>query len=52
MSALRRTRAGKFDLADALSIDTLKTFEQAELKEYVEKFLYEKALKIAAEAAR
>lgn len=52
LSALRRTRAGKFDLADALSIDTLKTFEQAELKEYVEKFLYEKALKIAAEAAR
>ena len=52
LSALRRTRAGKFDLADALSIDTLKTWEQAELKEFVEKFLYEKALKIAAEATR
>lgn len=52
LSALRRTSSGKFSIADAVTVDTLKTFEQADLKEYVEKFLYEKALKIAAEAAR
>lgn len=52
LTGLRRTAAGKFSIADAVSIDTLKTFEQPELKEFVEKFLYEKALKIAAEAAR
>ena len=52
MSALRRTQAGKFSINDAVSIDTLKTYEQPELKEFVEKFLYEKALKIAAEVAR
>ncbi|MBE6368148.1 MAG: tRNA pseudouridine(55) synthase TruB [Lentisphaerae bacterium] len=52
LSALRRTHSGKFAIDDALSLDTLKTFEQADLKEYVEKFLFEKALKIAAEATR
>ena len=52
LSALRRTNAGKFDIKDAVSVDTLKTWEQPELKEFVEKFLYEKALKIAAEATR
>ncbi len=52
LSALRRTSVGKFSIADAVSVDTLKTFEQADLKEFVEKFLYEKALKIAAEASR
>ena len=52
LTGLRRTAAGKFSIADAVSIDTLKTFEQPELKEFVEKFLYEKALKIAAETAR
>ncbi len=52
LSALRRTQAGKFSINDAVSIDTLKTYEQPELKEFVEKFLYEKALKIAAEVAR
>ena len=52
LSGLRRTQAGKFSIDDAVSVDTLKTFEQAELKEFVEKFLYGKALKIAAEAAR
>ena len=52
LSALRRTQAGKFSIADAVTVDTLKTWEQPQLKEFVEKFLYEKALKIAAEAAR
>ena len=52
LSALRRTQAGKFTIADALTVDQLKNCEQAELKEIVEKFLYEKALKIAAEATR
>ena len=52
LSGLRRTRAGKFSIEDAVTVDTLKTFEQDQLKEFVEKFLYGKALKIAAEAAR
>jgi len=52
LTGLRRTAVGKFSIADAVTVDTLKTFEQPELKEFVEKFLYEKALKIAAEAAR
>ena len=52
LTSLRRTAAGKFSIADAVTVDTLKTFEQPQLKELVEKFLYEKALKIAAEAAR
>ncbi|MBE6403113.1 MAG: tRNA pseudouridine(55) synthase TruB [Lentisphaeria bacterium] len=52
LSGLRRTQAGKFSIEDAVTVDTLKTFEQAQLKEFVEKFLYGKALKIAAEAAR
>lgn len=52
LSGLRRTRSGKFAIEDALTLDQLKTFEQSDLKEYVEKFLFEKALKIAAEAAR
>ena len=51
LSGLRRTAAGKFSIADAITVDTLKTFEQADLKAYVEKFLYEKALKIASEVA-
>ena len=52
LTGLRRTAAGKFSIEDAISVDTLKTFEQPELKDFVEKFLYGKALKIAAEAAR
>ena len=52
LSGLRRTRAGKFSIEDAVTVDTLKTFEQDQLKEFVGKFLYGKALKIAAEAAR
>ena len=52
LSALRRTHAGKFTIEDAVTVDTLKTFEQPQLKELVDKFLYEKALKIAAEATR
>ena len=52
LTGLRRTAAGKFSIEDAVTVDTLKTFEQPELKDFVEKFLYGKALKIAAEAAR
>lgn len=31
LTALRRTRSGRFDLADAFDIETLKSFDQAEL---------------------
>ena len=50
LTALRRTASGKFSIADAVSVETLKSFEQPQLKEMLEKFLYEKALRIAAEA--
>ncbi|MBE6369521.1 MAG: tRNA pseudouridine(55) synthase TruB [Lentisphaerae bacterium] len=51
LTNLRRIASGKFSIEDAISVDELKTIEQPELKEMLEKFLYGKALKIAAEAA-
>lgn len=51
LTNLRRIASGKFSIEDAISVDELKTIEQPELKEMLEKFLYSKALKIAAEAA-
>ena len=39
LAALRRIRCGRFDIADALSMDTLKTMEQEELTDYVIDFL-------------
>ncbi len=50
LSALRRTQSGMFDIADALTIETLKTWEQLELQNFVSKFLHEKALAAAAAA--
>ena len=47
LAALRRTRSGQFSLADAVTVDTLKTFEQADLEIHVRQFLYERLSKIA-----
>jgi tRNA pseudouridine55 synthase len=44
---LRRTLSGKFDLQDAVDIETLKSWEQADLEIYVRNFLFEKVSKIA-----
>ena len=47
LTALRRLHSGKFDLTDAITIDQLKTFEQADLGMHVRTYLYEKMAKIA-----
>lgn len=47
LAALRRTQSGAFHIEDAITIDQLKTFEQADLEIHVRKFLYEKLSKIA-----
>jgi tRNA pseudouridine55 synthase len=44
---LRRTVSGEFSLDDAVTVDTLKTWEQADLEVYLRKFLFEKVSKIA-----
>ena len=46
--ALRRTQCGRFSLADAVTVETLKTWEQAELKEYTTRFLAEAGAGLAA----
>lgn len=43
---LRRTFSGKFDLTDAITVETLKTWEQADLEIYVRNFLFEKVSKL------
>lgn len=47
LEALRRTRSGAFSIEDAITMDQLKTFEQADLELHVRQFLYEKLSKIA-----
>ncbi len=47
LKSLRRTRSGSFKVDDALTVDTLKTFEQPELEIHLRKFLFEKLSKIA-----
>lgn len=42
LAGLRRIRSGRFELADAVTVETLKTWEQADLEAYVERFLREK----------
>ncbi|MBU8902383.1 MAG: tRNA pseudouridine(55) synthase TruB [Victivallales bacterium] len=43
---LRRTLSGQFDLKDAVTVDTLKTWEQADLEIHVRKLLFEKISKL------
>ncbi len=47
LKSLRRLASGSFHVADALTVDQLKTFEQADLEVHLRKFLYEKLSKIA-----
>lgn len=47
LKALRRTRSGAFNVADALSVDTLKTYEQADLELHLRQFLFAKLSRIA-----
>lgn len=44
--ALNRTQSGSFDLADAVSIETIKTWEQDDLKEWMVTFLHNKVQKM------
>lgn len=46
LKALRRLRSGMFDLADAITVDQLKTMEQADLDIHLRKYLFEKLSKI------
>ncbi len=46
LAGLRRIRSGAFHIDDALSVDTLKTYEQADLEVYVRRYLYEKVSRI------
>ncbi len=43
LKCLRRTHSGMFDIADAVDIETLKTWEQPELEQYLARFIAEKA---------
>ncbi|MDR0931407.1 MAG: tRNA pseudouridine(55) synthase TruB [Victivallales bacterium] len=47
LAGLRRTVSGQFNVADAITIDELKTFEQADLEIHLRKFLVERLSKIA-----
>jgi len=43
LAGLHRTQSGVFDVADAVDIDTLKTWEQAEFKEHTDALLEAKS---------
>jgi tRNA pseudouridine55 synthase len=43
---LRRTFSGQFDLSDAVSVETLKSWEQADLEIHVRNFMFEKVSKL------
>ncbi|MBO5763302.1 MAG: tRNA pseudouridine(55) synthase TruB [Lentisphaeria bacterium] len=47
LTKLRRTSSGAFHVADAITIEELKTFDQAALEIHVKKFLFEKLSRIA-----
>ena len=42
LKSLRRLKSGMFDIADAVTVDQLKTMEQADLDIHLRKFLFEK----------
>lgn len=43
---LRRTLSGKFDLKDAVTVETIKSWEQPDLEIYVRNLLFEKISKL------
>ncbi len=47
LAALRRTVSGQFRVEDALTVEQLKTMEQAELEVHLREFLYYKLAKMA-----
>ncbi len=47
LAGLRRTQSGQFRVEDAVTVDRLKEFEQADLEIHVRKFLFEKLSRIA-----
>jgi tRNA pseudouridine55 synthase len=44
LADLRRTLSGEFDLKDAVTVDTLKSWEQPDLEEHLRKLLFEKVM--------
>lgn len=48
LQSLRRTASGQFRVGDAVSIETLKTFEQADLAVHLREFLFHKLSKLTA----
>jgi len=49
--SLNRIRSGQFDLSDAVSIDTMKTWEQPELEAHVENYLHKRLARMDAFSA-
>ncbi len=47
LAALRRIQSGQFRVEDAVTVDRLREFEQADLEAYVREFLFEKLSRIA-----
>jgi tRNA pseudouridine55 synthase len=45
LHSLRRTVSGAFEVGDAVDIDTIKSWEQPELQDYVKSFLIDKIMK-------
>ena len=46
LNALRRTKSGKFEIAHAVSVDTIKTWEQADLALHLRQFMFDHAKNI------
>ena len=46
LSRLNRIRSGEFDLKEAVTIDELKTWDQARLAEYVDGYLHSRVQKM------
>lgn len=47
LEALRRTESGRFRLEDAVTVDTMKTWEQDQLESHVLDYLHDKVAKMA-----
>lgn len=51
LKSLNRIRSGAFDLSDAVSIDTMRTWGQAELEAHVEDYLHKRLARMDAFSA-
>lgn len=51
LNSLRRVRSGSFDLADAVTVDTMRTWGQPELEAHVEEYLHKRLARMDAFSA-